>query len=258
MRGSKTASAPTVADVQAHYDGLSFGDFSYSDRRASFYPLVDEFVAMVTPSTKLVDVGCGAGFWLDEFVRRGVREDQLLGLDLAPGNVQRARERGHRAEVANALDIRQPSGAFDLTFCAGVIHHTPDPSRALRELVRITAPGGHIYLAVYNKWHPYFWVVHKATAPLRWLHRAGWSRTMKAAYAMWKLAVQPASYAVFRKPLDEKTIYALWMDQVLTPYAFLYSGSDIRREADAAGAEVLKMENALRSLMIVALLKTRG
>lgn len=251
-------SAPTVKDVQAHYDGLSFGDFSYSDRRASFYPLFDEFVSMASPSSRLIDVGCGAGFWLDEFVRRGIREDQLLGIDLAPANVARARERGHRAEVGNVLEIAQPAGAFDLTFCAGVIHHTPDPSRALRELVRITKPGGRIYLAVYNKWHPYFWLVHKATAPLRWLHRRGWSRTIEAAFLAWRIAVQPISYVAFRKPLDERTAYALWMDQVLTPYAFLYSRPDVVREAQAAGAEVVKMEYALRSLMIVALLETRG
>lgn len=248
----------TVDDVRDHYEGLSFGDFSYSDRRASFYPLFDKFVTMVRSDSIVVDVGCGAGFWLDEFVKRGVREDQLLGLDLVPGNVARARERGHRAEIGNVLDLAQATNSFDQTFCAGVIHHTPNPQRALEELTRITKPGGSIYLAVYNKWHPYFWVVYKATAPLRWMHWHGWSRTSRAAYAAWRLAVQPLSYLAFRRPLDEKTAYALWMDQVLTPYAFLYTQAGVRRAADAAGLDVIDTAPALRSLMIVALLRKRA
>ena len=248
---------PSVEDVRKHYDGLSFGQFSYGDRRAAFYPLVDEFVAAMSAASAIIDVGCGAGFWLDEFKRRGIAESQLQGVDLAPDNVRRAREHGHRADVGNVLELAQPDAAFDGTFCAGVIHHTPDPARAFRELVRITKPGGHIYLAVYNRWHPYFWVVHKATAPLRWLHWRGWSRVSRAAYAGWKIGVQPISWIAFRRPLDEQTCYALWMDQVLTPYAHLYTPAGLRREANAIGLDVVATRFALRSLMIVTLLRKR-
>ena len=101
--------AQTVDDVRDHYDGLAFGEFSYGDRRAGFYPLFDEFVALIGCGGKVCDVGCGAGFWLDEFVRRGVRDDQLLGIDLAPGNVQLARARGRHAEVGDALQLRLAS-----------------------------------------------------------------------------------------------------------------------------------------------------
>ena len=249
--------APTVDDVRRHYDGLAFGEFSYADRRASFYPLFQKFAALMTPDSRIVDVGCGAGFWLDEFVRLGAREEQLLGLDLAPGHVRLARERGHRAEIGNVLDLDQPSHAFDLTHCAGVIHHTPDPVRGLRELVRITKPGGHIYLAVYNRWHPYFWVVYKATTPLRWLHWHGWSRTSNAAYRMWRTAVGPISHVVLGRALDERTVHTLWMDQVLTPFAHLFTRTGVIREANAAGADVVEIGYALRSLMIVALLRVR-
>jgi SAM-dependent methyltransferase len=247
--------ARSVDDVRKHYDGLSFGQFSYGDRRAGFYPLIDEFLSHASPASTVIDVGCGAGFWLDEFTRRGVPPAQLLGVDLAPDNVRRTRERGHRAEVGNVLELAQPDGAFDLTFCAGVIHHTPDPARALHELARITKPGGHIYLAVYNRWHPYFWVVHKATAPLRWLHWHGWQRASRAAYRIWKIGVQPAGWVAFGRSLDEQTCYALWMDQVLTPYAHLYTGSGLRRLAARCGLEMEQRRYALRGLMIVALMR---
>jgi SAM-dependent methyltransferase len=249
--------ARTVEDVRKHYDGLSFGDFTYGDQRAALYPLVDEFVALIGPASRVIDVGCGAGFWLDELARRGVRKDQLRGVDLSPANVERARARGYQAETGNVLALTMSDASFDGTFCAGVIHHTPDPAQALRELARITAPGGHIYLAVYNWWHPYFWLVHKATAPLRALHWRGFTRASKAAYAAWRPFAQLLGYAAFGKWVDERTCYALWMDQVLTPYAHLYTTADVKRQADASGLDVVETRPALGRLMIVALLRRR-
>lgn len=247
----------SVERVRKHYDGLSFGRFCYGDQRAGYYPLIDTFLAFVRSETRVCDVGCGAGFWLDEFVRRGVRDDQLLGIDLAPSNVRLVRERGHRAICGDVMNLDLPSDSVDCTFCAGVIHHTPDPARALDELTRITSAGGHLYLAVYNKWHPYFWLVHKSTAPLRALHWRGWARVSAFAYRLWKLGVQPISYLVLGRTLDEQTCHALYMDQVLTPYAHLTSRSDLKREAARAGLDVLAMRYALGSLMIVAILRVR-
>ena len=247
----------SVEQVRDHYDGLSFGEFSYGDRRAGFYPLFDRFVATIGPDSRVCDIGCGAGFWLDALVERGVGRERLLGIDLAPGNVRRAQERGHHAQVGNVLELELASNCVDHTFCAGVIHHTPDPERALGELARITRPGGTIYLAVYNKWHPYFWVVHKATAPLRALHWRGWTGVSRAFYQVWKLVVQPISLVAFGRRLDEKTCWALFMDQVLTPYAHLYSRGEVARQADRAGLDVVETAYALRSLMIVALLRVR-
>lgn len=247
----------TIDHVREHYEGLSFGIFCYGDRRAGFYPLFQEFVDLIGPEDRVADIGCGGGFFLDEFVRRGVAKERLLGVDLAPSNVRQVEQRGYRAVCGNVLALDLPSDSVDLTFCAGVIHHTPDPAKALSELSRITKPGGHIYLAVYNKWHPYFWLVHKATSPLRSLHWRGWQRLSGFSYRLWKLAVQPVSYVAFGRALDEPTCRALYMDQVLTPFAHLFSVADVTRDARAAGLEVVATRYALRALMVVALLRVR-
>ena len=247
----------TVDHVRSHYDELSFGDFCYASERAGYYPLFEEFVALIGRDSRVCDVGCGVGFWMDAMVARGVRSEQLLGVDLAPSNVRRTRERGHQAVCGNVLQLDLPTDSVDFTFCAGVIHHTPDPSAALRELARITKPGGSIYIAVYNKWHPYFWLVHKATAPARALHWRGWHRISALSYRAWKLIVQPVSLLVYGRRLDEKTCRALFMDQVLTPYANLFSKADLRREADAAGLDEGAIRYALRSLMLVSILRVR-
>lgn len=48
-------------------------------------------------------------------------------------------------EQADAKDLPCESGAFDAVISNSIIHHIPEPLSALREAVRITAPGGLLF-----------------------------------------------------------------------------------------------------------------
>jgi SAM-dependent methyltransferase len=53
-------------------------------------------------------------------------------------------------EGDNSVDIQsidRPSGAYDLVVCSHILEHVSDDRAALRELLRITAPDGLLYLA---------------------------------------------------------------------------------------------------------------
>ena len=65
---------------------------------------------------------------------------------------------------------RAPSDAFDLVISSGVAHHTPDPRRAVEECARVLAPGGRLYLRVYNRHSLYRWVYGTYGALLRALY----------------------------------------------------------------------------------------
>ena len=41
--------------------------------------------------------------------------------------------------------------SFDKIWCSGVIHHTPDPEKALQKLVKVLKKNGRIYLMIYGK-----------------------------------------------------------------------------------------------------------
>src|SRR5205814_5966556 len=41
-------------------------------------------------------------------------------------------------------------GAFDVVYCSGVLHHTPQPRAAFRAVAELARPGGVIVLGVYN------------------------------------------------------------------------------------------------------------
>ena len=103
----------------------------------------------------MLDGGCG-GFagGADAALALGART--VTGVDLSAENVRSARERfadepGARFVRANLLSLPFASEQFDFVYSNGVLMITEDPERAFRELVRMTKPGGRIYIGVYGR-----------------------------------------------------------------------------------------------------------
>lgn len=90
----------------------------------------------------VLDLGCGDGAYTVEFATLGVR--QIVGLDPAAVAIEAARTRAQALglsdivsfEVGNiyALDEYLAPGRFDCIVIRGVLHHLPDPGRALAGL----------------------------------------------------------------------------------------------------------------------------
>lgn len=57
--------------------------------------------------------------------------------------------RAHKGSVQIDLqDIRLPDASIDVILTPHVLEHVPDTDRALREIHRVLAPGGHLYLQI--------------------------------------------------------------------------------------------------------------
>lgn len=103
---------------------------------------------------KVVEVGCGLGTDLLQFARGGAR---VHAVDLTESAVALTRKRLHLYGFPGALAVgdaeRLPfsSDSFDLVYSWGVIHHTPDPAVAAREIFRVCRPGGSVLVMVYHR-----------------------------------------------------------------------------------------------------------
>jgi ubiquinone/menaquinone biosynthesis C-methylase UbiE len=104
----------------------------------------------------VADVGCGNGLYLAELARRGYGR-RLIGADLSPGMLRAARQRTGRlgpalvAADAAALPLRDSSA--DLTLAMHMLYHVPEPEVALRELRRVTRPGGRLVVGLNGPEH---------------------------------------------------------------------------------------------------------
>lgn len=112
------------------------------------------FLRDVQPGRKVLDVGCGVGFWVGQFCKRGA---QVHACDLTERAVEITRRRlqlfGLQADVqlGNAEQLPYPDASFDHVNCQGVIHHTPNPQACVAEFHRVLRPGGTLCLSVYYK-----------------------------------------------------------------------------------------------------------
>lgn len=93
----------------------------------------------------VLDAGCGSGRTMDDLRRYGT----VRGFDLNPLGVKHARSRGHEdVTVARVEELPFADASFDLITCLDVLEHTPDDVRSLRELLRVTRPGGWLLATV--------------------------------------------------------------------------------------------------------------
>jgi SAM-dependent methyltransferase len=94
--------------------------------------------------SRILDAGCGSGRTLEELVDYG----EVAGLELNPDAAEVARGRGFEVEVGRLEELSWPSDNFDLITCLDVIEHVPDDRAALRELRRVSKPGGWLLATV--------------------------------------------------------------------------------------------------------------
>lgn len=105
----------------------------------------------------LLEVGCGTGR-LAEIIadRTGCA---ITATDVSPLFVQRAREKANphvqvTYEVADAMALPYEDASFDGVYTYQAVEHFPDAMRGLREIVRVTRPGGSIVIITPNLLSP--------------------------------------------------------------------------------------------------------
>jgi SAM-dependent methyltransferase len=102
-----------------------------------------------------LDVGCGLGLVHPYLAPRLGRLD---GADIAEGSIDQARAAnpGVRYQVYDGHRLHHDDASVDIAFSMGVIHHVPPPrwNDFLRELVRVTRPGGLVALVEPNLLNP--------------------------------------------------------------------------------------------------------
>jgi ubiquinone/menaquinone biosynthesis C-methylase UbiE/uncharacterized protein YbaR (Trm112 family) len=104
----------------------------------------------------LLDVGTGSGrhaFHAAELGARVVAVDIGRSIDVARANLP---PRALTVQ-ADAEQLPFEPGSFDFVISIGVLHHLPDPQRALERLVPMARPGGHVHVYLYwvpeRPWH---------------------------------------------------------------------------------------------------------
>ncbi|HPQ70569.1 MAG TPA: methyltransferase domain-containing protein [bacterium] len=118
------------------------------EQSARIGPLVMDL--NLKPGAKVLDVGCGTGVLTPHILRVVGPKGLVVGLDVSPKMVRQATEKGF-AENARFVEgdvERAPfaDGYFDAVLCFSAFPHFDDQQRALREMHRVLAAGGSLFV----------------------------------------------------------------------------------------------------------------
>jgi SAM-dependent methyltransferase len=105
----------------------------------------------VTPTSRVLDLGCGRGGLVEEIWR-----DVKLAAGLDPDSPSLAEHRAVGMPVIRGVGENLPfvDQSFDLIVCLWVLEHLKDPAATLREVCRVLAPRGHFVFLTPNLRNP--------------------------------------------------------------------------------------------------------
>ena len=108
-------------------------------------------LAAVGPGQRVLDVGCGPGALTAELVRR-TGTDLVSAVEPSASFAAAVRERlpGVDVRQSPAEQLPFPDGSFDATLAQLVVHFMADPVLGLREMGRVTRPGGVVSACVWD------------------------------------------------------------------------------------------------------------
>ncbi len=102
--------------------------------------------------TKVLEIGCGEGYILNQFPR-----GELYGIDLSHTAIARAKDRTKDNPNIKSLSVQNgertsyKDGTFDVVLCSEVIEHVPHPEKIVAEMIRVAKPDGSIIITFPNE-----------------------------------------------------------------------------------------------------------
>ena len=145
---------PFRATLRRSVDLFSASRKEQTEPEAFYGPLAADSAAQVASylpldGARLLDVGGGPGYFADAFEARGAT---YVPLDADAGELAlHGRRPGPRTVLGDGMALPFLTASFDVAYSSNVAEHVAAPWRMADEMVRVTRPGGLVFLS-YTLW----------------------------------------------------------------------------------------------------------
>jgi 2-polyprenyl-6-hydroxyphenyl methylase/3-demethylubiquinone-9 3-methyltransferase len=148
------------------YDDLKEGWYTRNDHpvallRAEHLARTPWILSLLSPSSKVLDIGCGAGFFSNVLAKN---DHRVTGIDLSEKSLETARKYDETKKVTylqgNAYSLPFPDASFDAVCALDILEHVEEPSLLIGEAARVLKPKGLFFFHTFNRtFRSYFMVI---------------------------------------------------------------------------------------------------
>ena len=168
-----TAQFETGQQAQEYAEAHSLAQLD-AQHRAARIALLHELLAKC-PAGELLDAGCGPGVLVRSLLESPAFDYRITVVDQSEAMIRYCVTLTStdkvRAMVGDIENLPFGDGSFDVTISTGALEYT-DASAAVRQLARVTKPGGAVVVSMLNPFSPYWmtdWYLYRpAVRCLAW------------------------------------------------------------------------------------------
>lgn len=142
------------AEYDVWHERIFEGDPTHDDAGSPWYQLVREQIGAVA-GLRILEVACGRGGFSNDLAHAGACvtgcDFSFVAVSVAEKKVQAAISRPPVTFLqGDAQNLPFADDSFDLVISCETIEHVPDAPKALREMRRVSRPGGKLFLTTPN------------------------------------------------------------------------------------------------------------
>lgn len=156
---------------------------------------------------KIADIGCGKGRYLKKFVLKNP-ENEYYGIDLSNTVLSYIKNEKIKIQTGSLLNIGFEKDFFDVVYAAESLEHSVYIDLAIKEMVRVTKPGGRIVIidkerVGFEQFKHLSWIDPKELSTKQWLD----TDEMKEIFA--ELGLMDIN--IYYIPSDEGNMYKAYI-----------------------------------------------
>lgn len=137
---------PTQEELNEVYEGYGRNDY-LSDLTIQAYERVLDSLEPYRKTNKLIDVGCGVGYFVEVAIKRGW---QVYGTEFTEEAVEICEKKGAKMNLGVLSPENYELGSFDVVTSFEVIEHINNPREELGNFHKLLRNGGVVYCTTPN------------------------------------------------------------------------------------------------------------
>ena len=136
----------SIKGLYEYYSPTGFSNYLSPVTKIRYEKLLDSF-EKYKKNNNLIDVGCGAGYFM---LSASKRDWQVEGTEISDEAIKLVQEKGQRVFKGDIQDLDLENGKYDIATLFEVVEHAVNSQAMIRKLRDLVRPGGIIYITSFN------------------------------------------------------------------------------------------------------------